>query len=331
MLMRALAMGQHGSSLDGFYHVSRACLVKSETYFDAFDRVFARVFRGVEGFGASNHIHTTRILSLSDDLPMAIVIVDRELDEAAIKSLAKKLGISESVILGTSGVMNDKQLRYKNEPARQFLHALELEFKERCSNGFSFRISAEIAANLEFAPPIAEDGTLTSAEEDAKPNAPPPSTRHLQAKARLLSSIALELHDAEQIHKTILARHMKTLTKRPFIPPQTPLEEKIAAVWSEVLGLQQIDRTDDFFALGGHSLLAMQMLSRMNEFFQLQLSPTLLFTGEFTVAALARMVLRELISQAGPQNIAAILRKLEELSDDEVKELLADRDRSVEE
>lgn len=49
MLMRALAMGQHGSSLDGFYHVSRACLVKSETYFDAFDRVFARVFRGVEG------------------------------------------------------------------------------------------------------------------------------------------------------------------------------------------------------------------------------------------------------------------------------------------
>jgi len=38
----------------------------------------ASVFRGVEGYGASNHIHTTRILSLSDDLPMAIVIVDRE-------------------------------------------------------------------------------------------------------------------------------------------------------------------------------------------------------------------------------------------------------------
>lgn len=37
----------------------------------------ASVFRGVEGYGASNHIHTTRILSLSDDLPLAIVIVDR--------------------------------------------------------------------------------------------------------------------------------------------------------------------------------------------------------------------------------------------------------------
>ena len=38
----------------------------------------ASVFRGVEGYGASNHIHTTRILSLSDDLPIAVVIVDTE-------------------------------------------------------------------------------------------------------------------------------------------------------------------------------------------------------------------------------------------------------------
>ena len=38
----------------------------------------ASVFRGVEGYGASNHIHTTRILSLSDDLPIAIIIVDTE-------------------------------------------------------------------------------------------------------------------------------------------------------------------------------------------------------------------------------------------------------------
>lgn len=38
----------------------------------------ASVFRGVEGYGANNHIHTTRILSLSEDMPVAIMIVDRE-------------------------------------------------------------------------------------------------------------------------------------------------------------------------------------------------------------------------------------------------------------
>ncbi|MBR7833348.1 DUF190 domain-containing protein [Actinospica durhamensis] len=36
----------------------------------------ATVLRGIEGFGASSHIHTTRLLSLSEDLPIAIVIVD---------------------------------------------------------------------------------------------------------------------------------------------------------------------------------------------------------------------------------------------------------------
>ncbi|TDE13479.1 DUF190 domain-containing protein [Jiangella asiatica] len=36
----------------------------------------ASVFRGIEGFGASDHVHTTRFLSLSADLPVAVVIVD---------------------------------------------------------------------------------------------------------------------------------------------------------------------------------------------------------------------------------------------------------------
>lgn len=34
------------------------------------------VFRGIEGYGASSHLHTAHILSLSDDLPICIVIVD---------------------------------------------------------------------------------------------------------------------------------------------------------------------------------------------------------------------------------------------------------------
>jgi uncharacterized protein with von Willebrand factor type A (vWA) domain len=48
-LLDALQRGLHGSNLLRFYHLARACLVKSEAYFDAFDRVFARVFHRVEG------------------------------------------------------------------------------------------------------------------------------------------------------------------------------------------------------------------------------------------------------------------------------------------
>ncbi|GGY10376.1 DUF190 domain-containing protein [Streptomyces tanashiensis] len=38
----------------------------------------ASVFRGIEGFGASSLIHTQRLLSLSEDLPVAVVVVDTE-------------------------------------------------------------------------------------------------------------------------------------------------------------------------------------------------------------------------------------------------------------
>ncbi len=56
----------------------------------------ASVFHGVEGFGASSVIHTTRLLGMADDLPVAVVIVDAperiraflpELDELAIEGL----------------------------------------------------------------------------------------------------------------------------------------------------------------------------------------------------------------------------------------------------
>jgi FkbH-like protein len=214
----------------------------------------------------------------------------------------------------------------KNEPARQFLVALGMEFKESCSSGFPLRIPAEIAANLEFSAPIIERSNASPSDESAVRTASPFSTRDAQAKASLLSSIAVELHEAGQIHKIILTQPVKPLTRTDFIPPQTPLEEQVAAVWSEVLGFQQIDTADDFFALGGHSLLAMQVLSRMSEMFRIELSPTLLFSGEFTVAALARTVSKEQICQAELQDITALLRKVEELSDDEVKGLLADRD-----
>jgi len=38
----------------------------------------ASVFHGIEGFGKSSHIHTSRLLSLSDDLPCSVVIVDQD-------------------------------------------------------------------------------------------------------------------------------------------------------------------------------------------------------------------------------------------------------------
>ncbi len=51
----------------------------------------------------------------------AIVIVDRNIDEAKLKPLAHKLGIDHSVILGSTKTLNNKSLHYRNEPARHKL------------------------------------------------------------------------------------------------------------------------------------------------------------------------------------------------------------------
>ncbi len=55
------------------------------------------VFRGIEGFGASSAIHTTRLLSLSEDLPVAVVIVD---DEQRIRDFLPQLDelVSEGLV-----------------------------------------------------------------------------------------------------------------------------------------------------------------------------------------------------------------------------------------
>jgi UDP-3-O-[3-hydroxymyristoyl] N-acetylglucosamine deacetylase / 3-hydroxyacyl-[acyl-carrier-protein] dehydratase len=55
------------------------------------------------------------------NLDNAIVIVDRELSDDEIRRIAEKLGINQSVILGTNGTLNNNPLRFKNEPARHKL------------------------------------------------------------------------------------------------------------------------------------------------------------------------------------------------------------------
>lgn len=55
------------------------------------------------------------------DLNNAVVIVDHNLNEGELDNLGKKLGIGEKIILGDTGILNNKTLRFKNEPARHKL------------------------------------------------------------------------------------------------------------------------------------------------------------------------------------------------------------------
>jgi amino acid adenylation domain-containing protein len=74
-----------------------------------------------------------------------------------------------------------------------------------------------------------------------------------------------------------------------YVEPQSELERTIAAIWSELLGVEKIGLNDDFFDLGGHSLLAIQLLSRIRDRLQVEISVKAFFESS-TVADMAKAV-----------------------------------------
>jgi amino acid adenylation domain-containing protein/non-ribosomal peptide synthase protein (TIGR01720 family) len=77
--------------------------------------------------------------------------------------------------------------------------------------------------------------------------------------------------------------------QREHVEPRSELEQQIAAIWREVLGLERVGLNDDFFALGGHSLLATQIVSRTRQACDVELPLRVLFEAS-ELAAFAEQV-----------------------------------------
>ncbi|CRM66399.1 non-ribosomal peptide synthetase [Pseudomonas sp. 58 R 12] len=95
---------------------------------------------------------------------------------------------------------------------------------------------------------------------------------------------------------------------REHIEPETPLQQQIAAIWREVLGLPKIGLRDDFFALGGHSLLATQIISRTRQACDVELPLRTLFEAS-ELGAFAEQV--GLIQASGLRNQQTAIAKVD--------------------
>jgi amino acid adenylation domain-containing protein len=97
-----------------------------------------------------------------------------------------------------------------------------------------------------------------------------------------------------------------------FVEPRNEAEEQLARIWRELLNVRQVGVHDNFFTqLGGHSLIATQLVSRVREFFQIELPLVRLFVSP-TIAELA-IVVEELL-----------IESIEKLSEDAVQQLLGE-------
>ena len=98
--------------------------------------------------------------------------------------------------------------------------------------------------------------------------------------------------------------------EQSYVPPRSPIEEMLVAIWREVLNIDRIGIHDNFFELGGHSLLAMQLIVRINKQFQIEFPLYSLFEAP-TVAGLS-VRLEALLGQVNPITsapIKALVRK----------------------
>jgi hypothetical protein len=90
-----------------------------------------------------------------------------------------------------------------------------------------------------------------------------------------------------------------------FVPPRNPVEDALARVFREVLGVAAVGVLDNFFELGGHSLLATQVASRVHSALHVHLplrqlfaTPTVAGIAPCVIAALARSASGEALAQA---------------------------------
>ena len=194
----------------------------------------------------------------------------------------------------------------RNRPAWMFLKSLREPGPDSV-----FRFPAAEAAAIVYKPesrPALAPARRATAATAARPD---------------YARIATDLRTPAQVLERIRAHTHRVNAASNGDAPRTALERDLAALWAELLNISSTGIHDNFFELGGHSLLAVQLLSRVRQIYNVDLSLEVVYSGDFTVAELAKAVELKEIEQSGGA-YEELLAELENLSDEEVRALLAE-------
>jgi amino acid adenylation domain-containing protein len=105
------------------------------------------------------------------------------------------------------------------------------------------------------------------------------------------------------------------VSRQVFVAPETDIELALASIWAEVLGIERVSVNDNFFDLGGHSLSATRVLSQVQRRFKVEIALRSFFETP-SIAGLALSI------------EAALVKKLEVLTDAEAEVMLREMDAS---
>jgi FkbM family methyltransferase len=129
---------------------------------------------------------------------------------------------------------------------------------------------------------------------------------HKQAQSVPIGQATSEKkEDAKSIESDLLL-HSRSNLRNLYVAPGNEIERRIANLYQELLGIEQVGIHDNFFELGGHSLIGIQLISQLRQDFQVDMSLRPLFEAP-SVAELALVI------------EAMLIAELEELSEDEAQ------------
>ncbi|MEX0447698.1 amino acid adenylation domain-containing protein [Xenorhabdus sp. SGI246] len=106
-----------------------------------------------------------------------------------------------------------------------------------------------------------------------------------------------------------LPDHSSVITKE-YAAPQGEIEEQLADIWQTVLKIDRIGRYDNFFELGGHSLLVLQLQSRINEIFDVDISIQQLFAHP-SICQLEECIINAQLLQFDADSLQDIYKSME--------------------
>ena len=114
---------------------------------------------------------------------------------------------------------------------------------------------------------------------------------------------------ASAAESALASTHPRPAVAVSYVPPRNDLERRLAEIWQDLLGVEQVGMRDNFFELGGHSLLLTRLIVRLREAFEIDFPLQDVFERS-TIAELAEVVQRRL------------LESIEQMSDEEAERLL---------
>jgi acyl-coenzyme A synthetase/AMP-(fatty) acid ligase/acyl carrier protein len=212
----------------------------------------------------------------------------------------------------------------------EFVNRIDFQVKVR---GFRIELG-EIEAVLRQHAAVREAVALVREDEGEQPRlvayielrpgvAPTTSDLHNFLRERLpdymvpsafvmLEQIPLNQNGKVDRHALPVPGGLRPDLSEQFAPPRTPVEELIAEIWIDLLGIECVGVRDNFFELGGHSLLATQVISRIREAFEVELPLSKLFESP-TVEGLSLEVTKAQLGEMNQEEMAQIIDEMETL------------------